>query len=353
MRCQIITEDLKRIVSAPLPWQELSGKTILVSGANGMLPAYMVETLLFLNETLFDHKVKVLAMVRNIVKAQHRFEYYRGRSDLHILVHDVCSQIVFGHPIDIIIHAASQASPKYYGVDPVGTLTANVIGTFNMLELARRNNCQNFLFFSSGEVYGTANSAGIPVREDIYGSVDPLDIRACYPESKRMGETMCASWLRQYGTATKIVRPFHTYGPGMRLDDGRVFADFVAAIVNNTDLKLNSSGEAKRVFCYISDATKAFFTVLLKGKNGEAYNVANPFAEISIASLADLLVSLFPAKKLAVLKQAVHSDLASKTPQALPDISKITELGWRPETALAPGFKKTIMSFLTHNQETM
>lgn len=345
MRHPIIEDDLRRIVSVPLPWQELSGKTILVSGAGGMLPAYLVETLLFLNETEPGLKVNVVALVRNGDKAMRRFDYYRGRSDLRFLVQDVCCPVTVNFPIDIIMHAASQASPKYYGVDPVGTLTANVIGTYNMLELARRSACKSVLFFSSGEVYGTANSSGIPVREDCYGAVDPLDIRACYPESKRMGETMCMSWMRQYGIAAKIVRPFHTYGPGMSLDDGRVFADFVAAVVSGDPLRLKSAGEAKRVFCYSADATQAFFTVLLKGKSGEAYNVANPSAEISIADLADLLVSLFPEKKLTVLKQAVHSELASKTLQTLPDIMKITALGWRPETGLASGFRRTIESF--------
>lgn len=346
MRHTIIEEDLKNIVSAALPWHELAGKTILVTGANGMLPAYMVETLLFLNETLFAHKVKVLALVRNNDKAMRRFAHYLGRSDLSFLVQDVCAPVDVDGPIDIIIHAASQASPKYYGVDPVGTLTANVIGTGNMLDLARQHKCQSFLFFSSGEIYGTANASGIPVREDCCGAIDPLDIRACYPESKRMGETMCASWLRQHEVAVKIVRPFHTYGPGMSLDDGRVFADFVAAIVGNTHLRLNSSGEARRVFCYLSDATQAFFAVLLKGKSGEAYNVANPSAESSIAGLADLLVSLYPEKKLAVFKQAARSELQSKTLQTLPDIGKITALGWRPETDLASGFRRTIDSFI-------
>jgi UDP-glucuronate decarboxylase len=345
MRHPVIEDDLRRIVSAPLPWHELSGKTILVSGASGMLPAYMVETLLSLNETVPGQKVKVIALSRNGDKARRRFDHYRGRSDLQMLVQDVCCPVTVDFPVDIIMHAASQASPKYYGVDPVGTLTANVIGTYNMLELARRCGCLNFLFFSSGEVYGTANSSGIPVREDCYGAVDPLDIRACYPESKRMGETMCLAWMRQYGIAAKIVRPFHTYGPGMSLDDGRVFADFVAAVVSGSPLRLNSAGEAKRVFCYIADATQAFFTVLLKGKSGEAYNVANPSAEISIAGLADLLVSLYPEKKLTVLKRAAHSELASKTPQTLPDIAKITALGWCPETGLAAGFRRTIESF--------
>lgn len=346
MRHPVIEEDLRNIVSASLPWQDLSGKTILITGANGMLPAYMVETLLYLNETRFEQKSRVIALVRNGEKAARRFAHYRDRGDLHILVQDVCSPVLVDTKIDIIIHAASQASPKYYGVDPVGTLMSNVSGTQIMLELARRSDCKAFLFFSSGEVYGTANASGMPVREDGYGAVDPLDIRACYPESKRMGETMCLAWMRQYGVATKIVRPFHTYGPGMSLDDGRVFADFVAAIVKSEDIKLSSAGEAKRVFCYIADATKAFFAVLFKGKGGEAYNVANPLAEISISGLADLLVSLYPEKRLAVLKKAIQSELASKTPQTLPDITKLMNLGWRPETGIETGFKRTIESFL-------
>jgi len=345
MRHPVIEEDLKNIITAQLPWHELSGKTILVSGANGMLPAYMVETLLFLNETTFEKKATIIALARNGDKAMRRFAHYRNRSDLRLLVQDVCQPVSMNAPVDVIIHAASQASPKYYGIDPVGTLTANVIGTYNMLELARHANCHNFLFFSSGEVYGTANESGVPVREDCCGSVDPLDLRACYPESKRAAETMCLSWMRQYGIATKIVRPFHTYGPGLSLDDGRVFADFVRDIIENKDICLNSSGEARRVFCYLSDATKAFFAVLLKGEKGQAYNIANPSAEMSIADLADLLVALFPEKHLTVRKKAFHSELASKLASTMPDISKVMALGWKPETDVGVGFRRTIDSF--------
>ena len=161
---------------------------------------------------------------------------------MRLLVQDVCEPVALDEPIHFIVHAASQASPKYYGTDPVGTLSANVLGTYHLLNLAATHRVEAFLFFSSGEVYGQVAPERIPIRETDYGYLDPTDVRSCYGESKRMGETMCVAWAHQFGVPAKIVRPFHTYGPGMRLDDGRVFADFVADIVHDRDIVLKSDG---------------------------------------------------------------------------------------------------------------
>src|SRR5262249_53731189 len=159
-----------------------------------------------------------------------------------LIVQDVCQPVTIDGPVDYIVHAASQASPKYFGRDPVGTLSANVLGTRHLLELARQKQSRGFLYFSSAEVYGQLDPARIPAPESACGPVDPLDVRSCYAESKRMGETMCVCWAYQYGVPARIVRPFHTYGPGMALDDGRVFSDFVAAIVQERDIVLTSNG---------------------------------------------------------------------------------------------------------------
>jgi len=261
-------------------------------------------------------------------------------------VQDVSAPIQLDLPHHFIIHAASQASPKYYGVDPVGTLSANVLGTMQLLELARKHPVISFLYFSSGEVYGETQC--FPTKESDYGYVDPTAIRSCYAESKRMGENMCVSWHAQYQVPTKIVRPFHTYGPGMKLDDGRVYADFVRDIIENRPIVLKSSGDAIRAFCYLADATAGFFTVLLNGMNGMAYNVGNSQAEISIKNLAGLLVDLFPEKKLTVLTEIITNDngyLQSPISRNCPDISRINALGWAPNTSLANGFKRTIESF--------
>ncbi|MFM6398524.1 NAD-dependent epimerase/dehydratase family protein, partial [Planktothrix sp.] len=304
MRNEVIQEDLEIIAQSNLPWSGLDGKVILISGANGFLPAYMVETLLFLNERKKNsEKIKVIGLVRNKDKAVSKFFHHQDRSDFQLVIQDVCQSVHIDGKIDYIVHAASQASPKYYGQDPVGTLSANVIGTSNLLELAKTKNSCGFMYFSSSEVYGQVDDSQIPTKESDYGYVDPTNVRSCYAESKRMGETISVSWFHQYGIPTKIVRPFHTYGPGMSLDDGRVYADFVADIIHSRDIVINSDGTATRAFCYLADAVQGFFTVMLKGENGEAYNVGNPECEISILDLANRLVNLFPEKGLKVAKK--------------------------------------------------
>lgn len=352
MKNLIVQEDIEYIISCVSDWERLRGKTVMVSGANGFLPAYMVETLLKLNEPWDSDsdKIKIIGIVRNKEKAFSRFSDYLDRSDFQLIVQDVNNRISFPGGIDYIIHAASQASPKYFGTDPVGTLSTNVLGTYNLLELAIEKNVKDFLFFSSGEVYGEVDVSVMPIREENYGYIDPLNVRSCYAESKRMGETMCVSWSYQFGIPVKIVRPFHTYGPGMHLDDGRVFADFVSDIISNRDIVMKSDGSALRAFCYLADATVGFFKVLLSGKNREAYNVGNDKGEISIIQLANILVSLFPEKGLKVIRQDTPSDgsyLKSKISRAFPDISKIRNLGWEPRYSVEDGFKRTIRSFLS------
>jgi len=348
MNRNIILEDLNKIVSADLPWEEFRNSTVLISGANGFLPAYMVETLLHLNTTR-NLNIKVVGLVRNKEKALARFLHHKECEDLTFLVQDVCDPINYHGKLHYIIHAASQASPKYYGKDPVGTLSANIIGTHNLLKLAREKDVRAFLFFSSGEVYGEVPVSQIPTKEHNYGYLDPTNVRSCYAESKRMGETMCISWFHQYLVATKIVRPFHTYGPGMSLDDGRVYADFIADILNNRDIVMRSDGSAIRAFCYLSDAIKGFLTVIMKGKSGQAYNVGNDKNEVNILDLANRVINLFPEKSLKIIKQEVNNQsgyLKSPISRNCPDISKLRSLGWEPETSIEEGFKRTVRSFL-------
>jgi Nucleoside-diphosphate-sugar epimerases len=347
MRNSIVENDLEFITNSNNIWRSFEGKNILISGASGFLPGYMVETILYLNETMFNEKANIFAMARNEKNALKRFSNYIGRDELKFITHDVCNPIDINDKIHYIIHAASQASPKFYKKDPVGTLCPNIIGTYNLLEIAREKNVKGFLFFSSGEVYGKVEEDMIPTKEEHYGYIDPLDIRSSYVESKRMGETMCLSWFKQYGVPAKIVRPFHTYGPGMNLNDGRVFADFVYNLLKKEDIVIKSDGKAVRAFCYLADATTGFFTVLLKGENGESYNIGNDKCEISIIELAKKLVNLFPKYKLRVVQEKRQDNdyLESKIVRSCPDISKISSIGWKPHYSIEDGFKRTVKSF--------
>jgi len=343
-RHPIVEQDLAAIANAPLPWDAFSGATVLVTGAAGFLPAYMVETLLHLNRTRLDKPAKVIALVRNEERARERFAHYLDRPDLQVVAQDVSQPLSIGEPLDFIIHAASQASPVFYRTDPVGTLSPNVLGTHHLLTAAHASKSRGFLFFSSGEIYGILPPGTGDIAEHTGGWLDPTDLRSCYGESKRMGETMCVAWARQFGIPTRIARPFHTYGPGMRLDDGRVFADFVRDILAGGPIVLNSDGQARRSFCYLADATIGFFTVLLKGGAGEAYNIANPGGECSIAELADRLAA---AHGLSVERRA-RTD-ASYMPSPIlstkPDIAKAKSLGWEPRHGIEEGFSRTVRSY--------
>jgi UDP-glucuronate decarboxylase len=347
---QVVREDIINITSHPLPWQLLAGKTVLISGASGFLPTYLVETLLYLNDTRKQKTTNVIGLVRNKEKASTLFAHHGSRKDLHIIKQDICQPFSISEKIDYIIHAASQASPKYYGKDPVGTLCANVLGTHHLLQLAKTNKVESFLFFSGGEVYGEVKEDQIPTREDAYGYVDPLNVRSCYAESKRMGENMCVCWCHQYGVPAKIIRLYHTYGPGMRLDDGRVFADFIADIVHRRDIIMRSDGSARRAFCYIADAIWGIFLVLLQGKNGNAYNIGNDKGEMSIVEFANLIATLSPYEELKVIREEEMLPpgyLQSRINRACPDISKIKALGWEPIISVEEGIERTIRSYLS------
>jgi nucleoside-diphosphate-sugar epimerase len=345
----IIKEDIKNIVENFDGWEKFTNKTILISGANGFLSAYLVESFLALDERF---NTKVIALVRNEEKAKKRFTHHLKNPLLKFIISDVSDEVKIeeiNDKIDFIIHAASQASPKFYGIDPVGTLSANVLGTINLLNLARKNNVESFLYFSSGEVYGEVKEKDIPIKESTFGYLDCTNVRACYAESKRMGENICVSYCKQYGVKAKIVRPFHTYGPGMDLKDGRVFADFVANIVNKQNIILKSDGSASRAFCYLTDATLGFLNILVNGENAQAYNVGNPYQEYGIVELANILVNLFPEYNLKVTldkSKQTNDYLKSPVNRNSPDIEKIGQLGWRPNVTVEDGFKRAILSYL-------
>ena len=340
------------ITASPLvDWERFRNKTVLISGAGGMLPSYLVETLLFLNESRACN-IRVIALVRNEEKAKKTFREHAGDRQLTFLVQDVTQPVHVEEKIDFIIHAASQAAPSYYGVDPVGTLKANTVGTLNLLDLAREKDVEGFLYFSTGAVYGNIPGEKLLLDESLSGSVNPLEVRNCYAESKRAGENACVCYHYQYGVPAKIVRIFHTFGPKVNLHDGRVFSDFCRNILNNEHIVLKSDGSAKRSFLYVADAVTAFFKVLLDGEAAAAYNVGGDQThEISIRDLSEMLVSLYPEKQLQVICDINENDLTynkMRTPQqqVLPDLSRITALGWKAETDLRNSFKRTIDSLM-------
>jgi nucleoside-diphosphate-sugar epimerase len=343
-----VRDDIERVHSSRIPWDLLDGKTVLISGATGMLPAAMVDALMAARAGPRKIDVRIIALVRSRERARLRFNHWLRHDGFSLLIQDVTQPVQSGLRPQFIVHAASPASPKFYRPDPVGTMLPNVVGTLNLLTLAREAQAERLLFFSSAEVYGQFNSRPEEIDEKTFGSLDPNDNRSCYAESKRMGEALCAAYSLQYGVPATIVRPFHTYGPGMKLNDGRVFADFIRDVVTGRDIVVTGDGKDQRSFCYISDATEAFLQVLLRGQPGQAYNVGNPSGSISVGDLASLISGLFTRRPSQAGETNLNVD--DKAPAMVaatrPDISRIAALDWSPTTEPVDGFRRTIEYFL-------
>ena len=342
MRNRIVADDLKEIVQEDIPWEAFRNATVMVTGANGILPSYMVDTLLYLNESK-DYNIHIIGVVRNREKAKRRFE---ANDKLDFIVQDVCQPIYHEGNIDYIIHAAGQASPKFYGKDPVGTIEGHILGTDNCLRLAAEKHIKGMLYFSSCDAYGTEYEVEV-IDENYVGKIDSLGERSCYPIGKIAGESLCAAYKKQFDVPVKIMRIAHTHGPMMPLDDGRVFADFVSNILRNEDIALNSDGSAERPMLYLSDAVRAYFRILLLGTAGEAYNVVSE-EQISILNLARTLVELYPEKQLKIKfhKRLEQGYLQEKPKNNRYSSEKLKQLGWQQHYSIKDGFYRTIESYL-------
>lgn len=341
MRSKVIIEDLERMSEVELPWRELDGKTILITGATGMLASYVTWLLFYINEYK-GINVSVVALCRNKQKALDYFGQFMDKPYFHLLLQDVCDPIDYEEQVDYIFHLAGNASPHFINTDPVGIMKCNLLGTINVLEYARQKQVSKVLFASTREVYGK-NEDAERLKESAFGTLDPLDDRSCYPESKRAAETLLRSYYLQYGINYNILRIAHSYGPTMELEnDGRVMADLIADAVSDKDIVLKSKGDAVRAFVYITDAVLGMFTALLKGEQSKAYNLANETEPVSIRELAEMLASFVcPAKNVVCRIPSEQKGYCAYRRTAL-DTTALELLGWKPSVSLAEGLRRTI-----------
>jgi dTDP-glucose 4,6-dehydratase/UDP-glucuronate decarboxylase len=342
---ELVYDDIQRVVEdVGSTLKRLSGKTLLLTGANGFLASYMADTIAWLNDNVFSSPCHLIALVRTPVKHDGRLGHFLNREDVQFVVQSVSAPFRLNRHIDFIVHAASRASPKSYLANPLDAMDANVVGTRQLLEIAKEEGVESFLFFSSGEIYGEAVDGFIPTPEAYPGNVDCISPRACYTESKRYGETLCYIYWREYGVPIKIVRPFHVYGPGLRLDDGRVIADFLRDRLANESIHVLSDGSAIRAFCYISDATTGFWKVLLSDYNGEVFNIGDDREPISIRDLAYLVASFGDPQLSVIFEISGLPEYLRGTPSRVcPDISKARQLLlYCPRIRLREGLIKTL-----------
>lgn len=319
-----------------LPWAQLDGKTVLVTGATGMLASYVTWLLLSLREQA-GIRVSVIALCRDAQKAEAYFGSFVGKPYFRLLLQDVCEPIPCEGPVDYVFHLAGNASPHFINADPVGIMKCNLMGTMNVLESARAWQTKKVLFASTREVYGK-NEEASRLDEQAFGTLDPLDDRSCYPESKRAAETLLKSYYLQYGVPYNVARIAHSYGPTMRLEhDGRVMADLMGDAVAGRDIVLKSSGEAVRAFVYVTDAVVGMFSVLFHGAAAEAYNLANETEPVSVKEMARELATLRGVQ--VVVSEGDRKGYCAYRRTAL-DTSAIERLGWKPVVSLKEGISR-------------
>ncbi len=343
-RClETLREDAERVVEAlGARMSALEGACLLVTGAGGFLCSNLLDAVAAWNDRRCGAPCRVIAIDNFASGWPARVAHLAGRPEFRFLRQDVCQPLEIEGPVDFLVHGASIASPPAYRARPLETLDVNVTGTRRCLELARRG-ARSMLFLSTSEIYGDPTPDAIPTPESYRGNVSCTGPRACYDEGKRLGETLCSIYWREFGTPVVIARPFNVYGPGQRLDDGRILPDLMSAALARRPLVLRSDGSPTRAFCYASDAVRALLLLLLSDVAGEAVNVGNDQAECSMAELAELVREIAGPPPLEIRREASPDpDYLTDCPQRrCPDLTKLrSRFGYAPEVDLKAGLER-------------
>lgn len=315
-------DDILRAATLDLPWSKLHGCNILVTGATGLVGSCVIEVLM----SRPGKDYQVYASGRNEARAKERFREYEGDEAFHFIRYDVMEPLDSDIDFDYIIHAASNASPNYFATKPVEVMKSNLNGVCNLLDYGLRHGLKRLLFVSTGEVYGEGD--GRVFTEDYSGYVDPVSPRSCYPSSKRAAETLCVAYSQEYGTDVVIARPSHIYGPNFTETDNRVYAQFIRNVLNGEDIVMKSTGSQYRSWCYVVDCASALMYILLKGENGQAYNVADASSNISIRDLAEMIAEIGGKKVIMALPDAIEKVGYNVVTRSVFCTEKTEALGW-------------------------
>lgn len=341
---KVLVEDFESVSKLDINWTDLDGSTILVTGATGLIGSLFIRSIMYCANQR-NINIKILAQVRNTEKADKIFADYKNLANLEYVVGDVRTTPTIGGEVDYIIHAASITASKMMIEQPVETLLTSVEGTKNMLELARAKKVKSFIYISSMEVYGTFTGAKAQnVTENDLGYINNLAVRSNYPESKRLCENMCIAYSSEYNVPVKIARLSQTFGAGILPGENRVFAQFARSAAAHEDIVLHTEGKSEGNYCYSSDSVKGLLTILLKGENGQAYNVVNPQTHTTIADMAKMVCDNFSdgqSKLVFDIPAENKYGYAADTKMKL-NADKLIALGWQPQVDLTEAYNRLI-----------
>ena len=339
----LYVEDVKNISELDLPWEKFKGRNILISGATGLVGCFLIDVIMEKNISS-GLNCKIFALGRDKNKAQERFGSYKDNLLFSFIAHDINKPLVLDDycDIDYVIHMASNTHPLLYANDPIGTISTNIIGLMNLLEFAVEHNTTCFAFTSSNEIYGENRGDVELFEEDYCGYIDCNTLRAGYPESKRCGEALCQAYKTQKGLKVVIPRVTRTYGPTMQMNDSKAISQFIKNSLNKEPIVLKSNGTQYYSYMYVADAVSGLLYILLKGKNGEAYNISDVTSDITLRELANLIANISGTEVTYKEAELVELSGFSKATKARLNGNKLRELGWLPKYNIEDGIKRTI-----------
>lgn len=307
--------------------KNLCHKSILITGATGLIGSFMADLLLYANKEK-QAGIEVYLLARNEKQIRERFASSLNQEKLHVIIQDVVKPLTLSVPIDYIVHAAGDGFPSAFREHPVETMTPALFGTYQLLQYARENKTKRFLYISSGEVYGKMPENKKAFTEKDCGYLDSMEIRSCYPMAKRCGETLCVSFGEQYHLSVAVARLSHTYGACTSARDNRATAQFLNHAATGEAIALNSEGRQMRSYTYVADCVSGILTVLLNGTDREAYNIANPASRVTIAQFAKILAEMSGSKYIVKIPDEKEKKELSPIAYAVLDSSKLERLGW-------------------------
>ena len=340
-----LQEDLGYVSELALPWEKLAGSSVLISGASGLIGSFLVAVLMHKN-AVDKLNCKIYAVGRDINRAKEKFAGYQKSGLFQFIQHDINYPLTtIGGNIDYVLHMASNTHPVAYATDPIGTITANIIGTNNMLEFAVQHNARRFAFASSNEVYGENRWDKELFDERYCGYIDCNTLRAGYPESKRCGEALCQAYMKQKGLDIVIPRFTRTYGPTMLMSDTKAISQFIKKGIAGENIVLKSAGTQYYSYTYVADAVSGLLTVLLCGKSGEAYNIADESGDITLNDRAGVIAEYAGTKVVFELPDDTEKSGYSTATKARMDGSKLKRLGCLAKYDIGSGIARTLSSF--------
>lgn len=336
-------EDIKNMAALKLPWEKLQDSSLVISGGTGLLGSFLIDVIM--SKNIYDGlNCKVYVLGRHENKAKNRFAYCYDHSCFEFITADVNQPLAIPGitKVGYVIHLASNTHPKAYASDPIGTIMTNVYGLKNMLDFAEAHQSVRFAFASSNEVYGE-NRGDIEKFDERYcGYIDCNTMRAGYPESKRCGEALCQAYIAQKGMNIVIPRFTRSYGPTLLKNDTKAMSQFLHKAIRGEDIVLKSQGLQYYSYTYMTDAISGFLTILLKGKNGESYNIADESSDIHLKDLANIIARIVGRKVVFETPDALESAGYSKASKSRLDSTKLKLLGWRAKYDIRSGIMRTI-----------